>query len=86
VALENRVPAAHNLAMEQIISKIIGFLVVVCMAAVAALTVGYIAHYDYGLSRLDIRTSALIGATILALIVALLSATEHFEKNLRKPK
>jgi hypothetical protein len=72
--------------MEQIISKIIGFLVVVCMAAVAALTVGYIAHYDYGLSRLDIRTSALIGATILALIVALLSATEHFEKNLRKPK
>jgi hypothetical protein len=69
--------------MEPIISKIMGFLVVVSMAAVAALTVGYIAHYDYGLSRLDIRTLALKGA---AAIVALLMATEYFEKNLRKPK
>jgi hypothetical protein len=29
--------------MELIISKIIGYLIAVCMAAVAALTVGYIA-------------------------------------------
>jgi hypothetical protein len=71
--------------MEMIISKIIGFLVTVCTAATVALTLGYIAHYDFGLSRLDIRTSALIGAATFALIVALLLATEYFEK-LRKPK
>jgi hypothetical protein len=33
--------------MEPIISKIIGFLVAVCTAAVAALTVGYIARYEF---------------------------------------
>jgi hypothetical protein len=47
--------------------------------------VEYIAHYDFGLSRLDIRTSALLGAATFVLIVALLLATEYFEK-LRKPK
>jgi hypothetical protein len=50
-----------------------------------AITVGYVAHYDFGLSRLDIRTSALMGAAIFALIFALLVATEWFEK-LRKFK
>jgi hypothetical protein len=65
--------------MEPIISKIIGFLVAVCTAAVAALTVGYIAHYDFGLSRLDIRMLlALIGAATIAPIVALLFANRIF--------
>jgi hypothetical protein len=41
---------------------------------------GYIAHYDF-----DIPTPALIGAATFALIVALLLATEYFEK-LRTPK
>jgi hypothetical protein len=68
--------------MEQIISTIIGFVVAVCTAAVAALLVGYIAHYDFGLSRLGIRTSALIGAAVIATLLA----TEYFEKDLRKPK
>jgi hypothetical protein len=71
--------------MEPIISKIIGFLVAVCTAAVAALTVGYIAHYDFGLSRLDIRMLALIGAATIAPIVALLFAIEYFGR-LRKSK
>jgi hypothetical protein len=68
--------------MEQILSKIVGLLVSVCMAAMAALTVGYIAHYDLGFSRQDIRTRALIGAAIIALLLA----TEFFGKMLRKSK
>lgn len=67
--------------MELIISKIIGFVVAVCTAAVAALMVGYIAYYDFGLFRLEIRKSALLGAALVALILA----TEYFEK-LQKPK
>jgi hypothetical protein len=68
--------------MEQTLSRIVGLLFSVFMAAIAALALGYIAHYDFGFSSLDIRKSALIGAAI----VALLSAAESFQKNLRKPK
>jgi ABC-type transport system involved in cytochrome bd biosynthesis fused ATPase/permease subunit len=68
--------------MERIISNILAFLVSVCMAAMAALMVGYIAHYDLGFSRQDIRTQALVGAAI----VALLLATEFFGKMLRRSK
>ena len=50
-----------------------------------ALTVGYVAHYDFGLSRLDIRMPALTGAAAFAPIFARLLATEWFEK-LRKSK
>jgi hypothetical protein len=71
--------------MERILSRIVGLLFSVCMAAMVALSVGYVAHYDFGLSRLEIRSSALIGAAAFALIVALLLATEWFEK-LRKSK
>jgi hypothetical protein len=39
--------------MKRIISNIVSFLVSVCMAAMAALTVGYIAHYDLGFSHPD---------------------------------
>lgn len=68
--------------MERIISNIVGFLVSVCMTAMAALTVGYIAHYDLGFSRQDIRTPALIGAATIALLLA----TEYFRKKLRRSK
>jgi hypothetical protein len=39
---------------------------------------GYVAHYDFGVSRLDIRTLALIGADTMAPIVALLWVMEYF--------
>jgi hypothetical protein len=68
--------------MERIISNILAFLVSVFMAAMAALTLGYIAHYDFGISRQDIRTQALVGAGT----VALLLATEFFGKMLRRSK
>jgi amino acid transporter len=86
VALENWRSGAHNRAMEQIAAKIVGILTYLAIAAMVALTVGYVAHYDFGLSRLDIRMSALIGAATIAPIVVMLMAIEHFEKNLRKPK
>jgi hypothetical protein len=34
-------------------------------AIVTALSVGYVAHYDLGFSRQEIRTQAVIGATII---------------------
>ena len=71
--------------MELIISRIVGLVVAVFAASLVALTVGYVAHYDFGLSRLAIRTSALMGAAASALIFALLMAIEWFEK-LRKSK
>jgi hypothetical protein len=74
----------HSQAME-LTNKIVGLLVAVFAASLVAITVGYVAHYDFGLSRLDIRKSALMGAAIFALIFALLVATEWFEK-LRKFK
>jgi hypothetical protein len=51
-------------------------------AIVTALSVGYIAHYDFGFSRQEIRTPAVVGAAIIGLLVA----TEYFGKRLRKPK
>ena len=73
------------MGMDDLESKIIDFLVAVSLAPIAALELGYIAHYLFGVSRLSIQTSALTGATILALIVALLLATEWFAK-LKKSK
>jgi ABC-type transport system involved in cytochrome bd biosynthesis fused ATPase/permease subunit len=70
---------------DPILSKIMGILRYVAIAALTALTIGYVAHYDFGLSRLDIRMAALIGAATFAVIVALLLATEFYEK-MRKPK
>jgi hypothetical protein len=60
-------------------------IVVMCSGAAAflvAATLGYIAHYDFGLSRQEIRIPAVTGAAIIALLVA----TEYFGKKLRKPK
>ena len=78
-----RVSRAHIQEMDDPIpTKFAGFLISVSAAAMAAFTVGYVAHYDLGLSRLDIRTLALIGAAIIALLLA----TEYFGKMLRKTK
>jgi hypothetical protein len=64
-----------------LINKILGLLVAV-WASMIALTVGCVAQYPFGVS---VRTSALIGVGILALIFALLVATGRFEK-LQKSK
>jgi hypothetical protein len=49
---------------------------------VAAVSLGYIAHYDFGFSRQEIRTPALR----VAAIIALLLAVEFFGKKLSESK
>jgi hypothetical protein len=68
--------------MQATIDRVLVVVMSVGAAVMAAVTVGYVAHYDFGLSRQEIRTSALVGAIV---IVALL-AVEHFGEKLRKPK
>jgi hypothetical protein len=68
--LANGLSGAHSQAMEYIFAKIVDFLIAVCVASMFAITLGFAAHYLFGLSRLDIRTSALIGAGIFALVFA----------------
>ena len=68
--------------MEPVVSRIAGFLVSAGVAAMAAFTVAHIAHNDFGMSRYHIRTEALIGAAVLALLLAI----EYFGKKWRKPE
>ena len=49
---------------------------------VTPVSAGYIAHYEFGLSRQEIRTPAVIGAAIIGLLMA----TEYIGQRLRKPK
>ena len=51
-------------------------------AVLAAVMLGYVAHYDFGLSREAIRIPAITGAAVIALLIAV----EFFGKKLRKPK
>ena len=51
-------------------------------ATAVALSLVYIAHYDFGFSREEIRAPALIGAGIIAALVA----AEFFAERLRKLK
>jgi hypothetical protein len=43
---------------------------------------GYAAHHDWGLSRVAIRTDALLAALLLGMLVAI----DMFGKKLKKPK
>jgi energy-converting hydrogenase Eha subunit G len=51
-------------------------------AIAAAFSVGYIAHYDLGFSRQEIRTPAVVGAAVIGLLVAV----AYFGQKLGKPK
>jgi hypothetical protein len=52
-------------------ARIAGFLLFACAAAVAAYTVGYIAHDDLGFARQAIRTQALLFAAVLGGLLAI---------------
>jgi hypothetical protein len=54
-------------------------------APTAAAMLGYIAHYNFGLSRQEIRTPAVGGAIIIAVVIATLMAIDFFNRRLRKP-
>jgi hypothetical protein len=68
--------------METTVGLVLAFLMSVVAAAFTALSLGYIAHYDFGFSREEIRTPALIGAAVIAALVA----AEFFAERLRKLK
>jgi len=46
------------------------FAVVTGSAALVAFALGYVAHYDIGLSRIEIRDSALIATAVIAMLLA----------------
>lgn len=54
-------------------------------APTTAAMLGYTAHYNFGLTRQEIRTLAIIGAISIAIAVATLVAIDFFYRRLRKP-
>jgi hypothetical protein len=68
--------------MENRLGFVITFAVVAGSAALAAFTLGYVAHYDIGLSRTEIRHSALIATALIAMLLA----TESVRRYWHKPK
>jgi hypothetical protein len=61
-------------------------IAVTCLTApMAAAMLGYIAHYNCGLSRQEIRTPAVACAVIIAVVLATLVAFDSLRKRLRKP-
>jgi hypothetical protein len=68
--------------METTAGRVLAFLTSVIAAATTAFWLAYIADDDFGLSREEIRTSAVVGAVVIAALVAI----EYFGKKLAKPK
>ena len=61
-------------------------IAITCFTApMAAAMLGYTAHYNFGLTRQQIRTPAVVGAIIIAVVIATLVAVEFFSKRLRRP-
>jgi hypothetical protein len=54
----------------------------VVTAAITALALALVAHFDFGLSREQIRSAAMMGAGVITMLVAV----EFFGKKLRKLK
>jgi hypothetical protein len=73
---------AHIREMETTVGRVLTCLMSVVAAAFTALSLAYIAHYDFGLSREEIRTPAVAAAVVIAMLMAV----EFFGKRLRKPK
>jgi hypothetical protein len=69
-------------AMEMTIGRVLSLLMCAVAAATTALALAYIAHFDFGLSRQQIRTPAIVGAGVITVLVAI----EFFGKKLRKRK
>jgi hypothetical protein len=66
--------------MEKAVDRVVRIVMSGVAATAAALSLVYIAHYDFGFSREEIRGPALIGAGIIAALVA----AEFFAERLRK--
>jgi ABC-type proline/glycine betaine transport system permease subunit len=68
--------------MEKAIDRFLTLLMAVSAAAFTAVTLAYIARYDLGFSREEIRTFAVVAASVAVALVV----TEFFGKRLRKLK
>jgi hypothetical protein len=66
--------------MEKTLDRVIVIMMATSTAVAVSLWLAYIAHYDFGLSRQEIRTPALVAAAVIAVLVAV----ESFGKKLRK--
>ena len=64
------------------VSRTAAILLTFAGASLTAVAVGYIAHYDMGFTREEIRTFSVADAIILATLMA----TEYFGKKFRKLK
>jgi hypothetical protein len=64
------------------VDRFLTYLMAMRTATEAALTLVYVAHYDFGLSRQEIRAPALVAAVVIAVSVTV----EFFGKKLAKPK
>ena len=68
--------------MEKAIDRFLTILMAVSAAAFTAVTLGYIARYDLGFSREEIRTFAVVAASVAVALVVI----EFFGKKLCKLK
>jgi hypothetical protein len=66
--------------MDEETTRFINYTAAVCVVFLAAGCLGFVAHYGLGLSRQEIRTGALLIATLLATLIAM----EFFVTKLRK--
>ena len=67
--------------MEKVIDRFLNLLMAVSVAAFTAVMLAYIAHYDLGLSREEIRAFAVTAAGVGVALVGI----DYFGKKLRKP-
>jgi hypothetical protein len=68
--------------METSVGRVLAVLLSVATAVTAALTADYTARYDFGLSPQQIRSQAVM----VAIVIGVLLAIDHYCKKLRKPK
>ena len=68
--------------MEKTVDTVMRIMMSGVTASAVAFWLAYIAHYDFGLSRQEIRTPAVVGAVVIAALVTI----EFFGKKLAKPK
>ena len=67
--------------MEKAIDRFLNLLISIFAAAFTAVMLAYIAHYDLGLSREEIRAFAVTAAGVGVALVGI----DYFGKKLRKP-
>jgi hypothetical protein len=68
--------------MEKRVERVLNAMIATNIAIVVSLSLAYIAHEDFGLSPQSIRIPAVVGAAVIAVLVAI----EFFGKKLRKLK